>query len=63
MRFVTDPAVMKFRPLLSLLLATPAWAQSTDLLPKRLDELVVTASPLDRTLFELVQPAAVLKEK
>jgi iron complex outermembrane receptor protein len=60
---MADPAVMKFRPLLSLLLATPAWAQSTDLLPKRLDELVVTASPLDRTLFELVQPAAVLKEK
>ena len=54
---------MKSRVFLPLLLAAPAWAQSTDLLPRRLDELVVTASPLDRTLFELVQPATVLKDK
>ena len=54
---------MKPRALLSLLLATPVWAQSPDLLPKRLDELVVTASPLDRTLFELVQPATVLRDR
>ena len=52
------------KPLLTLssaLLALPAAAQSTDLLPRHLEELVVTASPLERTLFELVQPAGVLK--
>lgn len=54
---------MKTRALLPLLLTVPAWAQSPDLLPKRLEALVVTASPLDRTLFQLVQPARVLSEK
>lgn len=54
---------MKPRHFLHLLLASPALAQSTDLVPKQLDEMVVTASPLDRTLFELVQPATVLKDK
>lgn len=54
---------MKPRILLPLLLTAPVWAQSPDLLPNRLDALVVTASPLDRTLFELVQPATVLKER
>ncbi len=52
------------KPLLTLstaLLALPAAAQSPDLMPRRLEELVVTASPLERTLFELVQPASVLK--
>jgi iron complex outermembrane recepter protein len=29
----------------------------------KLDEVIVTASPLDKTLFQLVQPASVLKEK
>jgi iron complex outermembrane receptor protein len=54
---------MKTRYFLHLLLASPAIAQSTDSIPKQLDELVVTASPLERTLFELVQPATVLKDK
>ena len=47
-----------------LLLALPALAQSSDLLPATaLDELVVTASPGDRTLFQQVQPASVLKDE
>jgi iron complex outermembrane recepter protein len=40
-----------------------AFAQSTDLLPQRMDEMVVTASPLDRTLFELAQPATLLTDQ
>jgi len=54
---------MKFSQLLPLLISAPVFAQSPDLLPKRLDELIVTGSPLDRTLFELAQPASVLKEE
>jgi iron complex outermembrane recepter protein len=54
---------MKSKSFLPLLLTTSAFAQSPDLIPKRLDEMVITASPLDRTLFELVQPASVLREK
>ena len=41
-----------------LLLALPAFAQSADLL----DDIVVTASPDDRPLFQQVQPATVLKD-
>jgi iron complex outermembrane receptor protein len=52
---------MKFRQILPLVLTSPLLAQSPDLLPQRLDELVVTANPLDRTLFELAQPATVLR--
>jgi len=53
--------IMKLKPFLSLVLTSPLLAQSPDLLPQRLDELVVTANPLDRTLFELAQPATILK--
>lgn len=42
-------------------LAGSAFAQSPDLVPQRLGELVVTSSALDRTLLELAQPATVLK--
>ena len=45
-----------------LLLGLPAFAQSSDLLQPAtaLDEMVVTASPADRTLFQQVQPVTVL---
>lgn len=49
--------------LATFLALTPTWAQSLELLPERLNPLVVTASPLDRTLFELAQPATVLTDK
>ncbi len=55
---------MHYSRLLPLALAGPAaFAQSTDLFPQRMDEVVVTASPLDRTLFELAQPATLLTDK
>jgi iron complex outermembrane recepter protein len=54
---------MKPKSLLPFFIASSTFAQSPDLVPKRLDEMVVTASPLDRTLFELVQPASVLRDK
>ena len=53
---------MKFSRLLPLLVSAPVFAQSPDLLPTRLDELIVTGSPLDRTLFQLAQPATVLND-
>lgn len=40
-----------------------ASAQSPAAQPLQLEEVVVTSSPLARTLLELAQPAAVLKEK
>ncbi len=43
------------------LLALPAFSQSSDLLPATaLDELVVTATPGKKTLFEQVQPVTIL---
>lgn len=54
---------MKFRRFLPLALTSPLLAQSTDLIPQRMDEMVVSASPLDRTLFELAQPASILTDK
>ena len=47
---------------LPCILVGSAFAQSPDLIPRRLGELVVTTSALDRTLFELAQPACVLKD-
>jgi len=47
---------MKHFALAPLLISLPAFAQSA-----ALEEMVVTASPDDRTLFEQVQPATVLK--
>ena len=47
---------------LPCILVGSAFAQSPDLIPQRLGELVVTTSALDRTLFELAQPACVLKD-
>lgn len=44
-------------------LAGSVFAQSPDLVPQRLGELVVTSSALDRTLLELAQPATVLKDE
>ncbi len=51
---------MKLTHLLPLLISAPVFAQAPDPQPTRLDELIVTGSPLDRTLFELAQPASVL---
>ncbi|NJM37237.1 MAG: TonB-dependent receptor plug domain-containing protein [Akkermansiaceae bacterium] len=48
---------MKSIPILSLLAATPVWCQSTS---ETLAPLIVTASPTERTLFDLVQPATVI---
>lgn len=54
---------MKSSRYLAFVVAGTAFAQSPDLVPQRLGELVVTSSALDQTLFELAQPATVLKGK
>jgi iron complex outermembrane receptor protein len=51
---------MKPLRFLSPLLVATSYAQSPDLVPQRMGEMVVTASALDQTLFELAQPATVL---
>lgn len=47
----------------SFALTLPALSQSRDLVPTPLDEMVVTASPDERSLFDLIQPATVLKDR
>jgi iron complex outermembrane receptor protein len=54
---------MKPFRILPYFLVGSALGQSLDLLPQRLGELVVTTSALDRTLFELAQPACVLRDE
>lgn len=54
---------MKFPYLLPLALTGPVLAQSSDLVPQSLEEMVVTSSPLRRTLFELAQPATILADE
>lgn len=52
---------MKTPYLFTLLLATPAFGQTQDLKTTQLEEMVVTAGATEKTLFDLVQPATVLK--
>lgn len=54
---------MKFPYLLPLALTGPVLAQSSDLVPQQIDEMVVTSSPLRKTLFELAQPATILADE
>ncbi|MFT3992112.1 MAG: TonB-dependent receptor [Luteolibacter sp.] len=51
---------MKRIALFPLLLAGPAFAQTSENASHQLDELVVTASATQKTLFDLVQPATVV---
>lgn len=62
MRFVHFLPAMKCKySFLSLLLSPFAYSQTTDPKPEDLEEVVVSASPLQRTLSELAQPATVLQ--
>ncbi|RYD18423.1 MAG: hypothetical protein EOP88_22615, partial [Verrucomicrobiaceae bacterium] len=54
---------MKFAHFLPLALTGPVLAQSSDLVPQQIDEMVVTSSPLRKTLFELAQPATILADE
>ncbi|MEK7949486.1 TonB-dependent receptor [Luteolibacter soli] len=47
--------------LASVAFSLPAFSQSSDLMPTPLDEMVVSAAPDERSLFDLMQPASVLK--
>ncbi len=58
-----NPTALRFA-LGSSLLALPAFSQSADLMPATaLDELVVTAAPGEKTLFQQVQPVTLLADE
>ncbi len=49
--------------LASFALTLPALSQSREITPTPLDDMVVTAAPDERPLFDLIQPATVLKDR